>query len=88
MEHKGYIPGRSGEIDDIWVEPEHRQKGLAHQLLLQLSVFFRQHGLEHVILRYAEGNHEARELWSHYGFHKVIVTATTSVDQFVRLLES
>ena len=32
FEHEEHVPDKSGKIDDIWVEPDYRQKGLCKKV--------------------------------------------------------
>jgi GNAT superfamily N-acetyltransferase len=74
--HADYVPGRSGELVDLWVEPEHRRKGLAGRLVLSLLKFFRANRIEFLAVNQVQGNSAAEALWGKLGFQPVLVTAT------------
>ncbi len=70
--HDEYVPSNSGKIDDIWVEPRYRRKGLLKNLLLDLIEFFKSKGIESLTLNYVEDNQEAEVVWKKLGFKTVI----------------
>lgn len=77
--HDGYVPDRSGEVDGIWVDYHHRRRGLCKHMVAVLIEFFESNNIEHLVLKYAQGNKEAMSVWKHFGFKPVLVTATTNV---------
>jgi len=74
--HDDYAPAQSGGIEDVWIDPEHRGKGLCRALFLRLLAFFEEQGVTDLLLRYADGNEEAKTVWTHYGFRPTLITAT------------
>jgi len=74
--HADYVPDRSGELIDLWVDPEHRRKGLARRLVTRLLKFFRASGIEFIAVNYVQGNPLADILWQKFGFQPALVTAT------------
>jgi len=80
-EHDQYIPGQSGSIEDIWIDPDHRQQGLCRQLVSRLVDFFDSKGIQSLVLRYAQGNHEAEQVWKALGFHPVLSTANAELSE-------
>ena len=77
--HGEYVPSASGRIDDIWIEPALRRKGVGTRLVTELLKFFRLRGIEALVLDYAEGNVEAEAMWRRFGFAPVLITATTAL---------
>jgi len=75
--HADCLPPRSGELIDIWVDPEHRRRGLSERMILPLLRFFRAHGIGFLAVNYVEGNPVAEALWRKLGFEPVVVTAAT-----------
>ena len=74
--HADYVPDRSGELIDLWVEPEHRRRGLAGRLVTRLLKFFRANRIEFLAVNYVQGNPPAEILWKKFGFQPVLMTAT------------
>ena len=75
MERHEFTPPVTGLVDDVWVEPAHRGRGLAKALLGEVVAFFGRHRVETVVLDYVVGNHEAERLWRGLGFTPVQVGA-------------
>jgi len=75
-EHEEHVPNESGKIDDIWVEPNYRQKGVCKKIVAELVAFFESNGINTMVLNYVTGNLEAEAVWRHLGFHSVLITAT------------
>jgi RimJ/RimL family protein N-acetyltransferase len=86
-EHDQYIPERSGEIDDIWIEPSHRRKGLCKKMVSQLLDFFRLGNVEALVLHYVEGNAEAQAVWSRLGFRTITRMVTATISEVEQSLE-
>lgn len=76
--HAGYVPTRSGELIDIWVEPDHRRRGLATRIIARLLQFFHVNRIEFLAVNYVEGNHLGETLWRKLGFSPVLATATAA----------
>ncbi len=74
--HADYMPPRSGELIDIWVEPGHRRQGLGGRIVGRLLNFFHLHGVELLAVNYVHGNRSAEALWRKLGFSPVLITAT------------
>lgn len=86
--HASYTPTQSGELIDIWIEPDHRCKGLAGRITARLLHFFRVHGIEFLAVNYVEGNRLAETMWKKLGFNPVLVTATAERCDTVRMLRA
>ena len=74
--HADYVPARSGEWIDLWVDPEHRRRGLAEQIVTRLLTFFRVNRVEFLAVNYVQANPPAERLWKKLGFKPVLMTAT------------
>ena len=85
--HDEYVPSNSGKIDDIWVEPRYRLKGLLKNLLLDLLEFFKSKGIESLTLNYVQGNREAEVVWKKLGFKTAIKTAVADRSEVVNNCE-
>jgi len=77
--NENYIPNTTGKIEDVWIEPPHRRKGLCSRLIADLVRFFRSENIQALTLDYARGNSEAEAFWTRLGFRPVIITATASL---------
>ena len=73
------MPSKSGRIDDIGIDPEHRRKGLCTSLVSHLVEFFASAGISSLMLEYVEGNQEAEQTWTKFGFHSVLKTANAAL---------
>jgi ribosomal protein S18 acetylase RimI-like enzyme len=74
-----FIPDKSGRIEDMWVDPAHRKKGLCKRLLSDLVRFFKEDGVTDLTIQYVEGNHEAEHTWEKLGFQTVLRTANANL---------
>ncbi len=75
------VPSVFGQIDDVWVAPKHRRRGLCQAMLRALLQFFETAGIEAVSLNYVVGNREAEAAWGRSGFHPCLVFAASTIDQ-------
>lgn len=67
-EYAMYRTGRYGMIHDLWVEPDHRRKGIARALMLAALDRFRTAGVKQARLDSAAGNAAAQRLFAECGF--------------------
>jgi len=67
-EYAMYRTGRYGMVHDLWVDPEHRRKGVAKALMLAALEYFRREGLRQARLDSAAGNIAAQRLFVECGF--------------------
>ncbi len=74
--HADYLPPRSGELIDLWIDPEHRRKNLARRIIAHLLRFFRLNRVDFLVVSYVEGNGIGESLWKRLQFEPVLVTAT------------
>jgi ribosomal protein S18 acetylase RimI-like enzyme len=73
-----YIPDRAGLVDQVYVRENHRRRGIASWLMVELCHFFAGQGVDDLSLRYVVGNEEAAGFWEALGFAQRIVTAGAS----------
>lgn len=59
---------RTGVIDDVWVEPAYRSRGVFRALLKRLVAFAERHNAHELILEYSATNQQARAVWKKMGF--------------------
>lgn len=76
-EHPQFTIERSGKIDDVWVDIDHRNKGLASQMLSDLLSRFTEKGIKHITLNYVVNNIEAEQTWRALGFNPAITNCVT-----------
>ena len=74
-EEAGDLDLKSGFIDDLWVEPACRKKGIMTLMLRELIGFAESHGIEELILEYSLSNKEAAAAWEGLGFRPTGVRA-------------
>ncbi|MBD2440471.1 GNAT family N-acetyltransferase [Nostoc sp. FACHB-110] len=55
-------------VHDLWVEPEHRQKGIAREMVMLSIERFHQMGIKQIRLDTAAVNESARRLFTSCGF--------------------
>lgn len=67
---------RSGIIDDVWVEPEFRSRGVFRALLKGLVAFAEGHNAHELVLEYSAANKQARAAWTRMGFKTTGVRAS------------
>lgn len=66
---------RSGFIDDVWVEPDFRNRGIFSAIMRELVKFAENHDVHELILEYALSNKEAEAVWTQLGFKPTGVRA-------------
>jgi ribosomal protein S18 acetylase RimI-like enzyme len=69
---------KSGIIDDVWVEPACRKRGISRAMLRELVSFAERMGVHELILEYSASNREAEATWSNLGFKPTGVRAAAS----------
>ena len=60
MAAEAYAIRLARNVDDVWVDIEHRRHGLCKCMVRDLLEFFRERDAERVVLNYMPGNLEAR----------------------------
>jgi len=76
--NRAYIPSRTGIVDQAFVQPKHRRRGVGARLVAELCRFFAGHGVDDLSLRYVAGNEQAAAFWTALGFSPRIVTVGAS----------
>lgn len=77
---------KSGYIDDFWVEPDWRGKGVATRLVQRLLDFAREQGINELVLEYALHNPEADIFWKRLGFRPTGVRASAWLSDVMETL--
>jgi ribosomal protein S18 acetylase RimI-like enzyme len=80
IHHDMFMHKMTGKIDDVWIDTNHRHKGLCRRLIQKISAFFNQNGIKHLTLEYVSGNENAELVWRKMGFKPVIIIANGHVD--------
>lgn len=57
-----------GLIEHCWVEPAHRTRGVASELVDALECWFREQSIEFADVQYLLGNNEAEATWTRLGY--------------------
>lgn len=68
----------TGVIDDIWVEPRYRRRGINTRIVQELVDFAECRNVQELTLEYATSNREAQAAWSRLGFVPVGVRAAAT----------
>lgn len=76
-----YTPPRTGVVDQAYVQPEHRRRGIATRLVSELCRAFAIEGVPDVSLRFVSGNREAASFWASLGFAPRILTVGAGLDE-------
>lgn len=75
-----YEPPLAGLVDQAYVRPDHRRRGIAGRLVAEVCRFFAEQGVSDVSLRYVIGNKEAAGFWQALGFAPRIITAGATLE--------
>lgn len=81
------ISFKSGIIDNVWVEPDFRKRGVFSAILLELLAFAESHDIEELIIEYAASNKEAEATWSRMGFKPTGIRAAAFTTDVQNALE-
>ncbi len=79
--HEEFEPTVWGHIDDVWVEPEYRHRGICRILMARLLEFFERARIEVLVLDYVIGNTEAERTWGRFGFQPVLTVANAKLTE-------
>lgn len=74
------VDPKSGFIDDLWVEPAWRKRGILNRMLQALLDFAETHDINELILEYAVTNKQAARAWKRLGFTPTGVRAAAGTD--------
>lgn len=81
VRHEEFEPAAWGHIDDVWVEPAYRHRGICRALMARLVEFFERARIEVLVLDYAIGNTEAEGTWQRFGFQPVLTVANAKLTE-------
>jgi ribosomal protein S18 acetylase RimI-like enzyme len=81
VRHEGFEPAVWGHIDDVWVEPAYRHRGICRALIARLLGFFEGAQIEVLVLDYVIGNPEAEGTWKQFGFQPVLTVANAKLHE-------
>ena len=70
------LRGPAGALQDIIVDPEHRRRGVALQLLGAALAYVRSRGLSQIVLSTAEKNEAAQRFFASVGFRRTMIEMT------------
>jgi ribosomal protein S18 acetylase RimI-like enzyme len=79
QEHPRFTIERSVKIDDVWVDTDHRQRGICSQLLSHLQERIAENGIKHFTLNYVVNNNEAEQTWRALGFTPIITNCAAKM---------
>ena len=68
-----FMPKTWASVDDVFVEPEHRNGGIGHALIASVEGWARQKGANGVSLQVAAANARGRKFYDDLGFREVSV---------------
>jgi ribosomal protein S18 acetylase RimI-like enzyme len=73
LENPRIEPGRFGRVDDAWVEPRHRRRGLMRRLIAAAADYCEQSGFDRVMLDWSVKNVASARCWRGIGFRPLVV---------------
>ena len=68
-----FLPKTWASVDDVFVEPDHRNRGMGHALLRSVEEWAKQKGASGVSLQVAAANARGRKFYEDLGFREVSV---------------
>jgi GNAT superfamily N-acetyltransferase len=68
-----FLPKTWASVDDVFVEPDHRNAGIGRALLASVEAWARQKGAAGVSLQVAAGNARGRKFYGELGFREISV---------------
>jgi len=84
--HDSYVPGKSGKLDDIWVDGDYRRKGICKRIVKTLLDFFKDKGADVICLNYVKGNSFAEIVWPKLGFKDTLIFAQADLNELYERL--
>jgi ribosomal protein S18 acetylase RimI-like enzyme len=76
-------PASFAWIHDIYVKPEHRQRGVASMLMAEAERFARGEGARSVRLGVLDGNERARKFYVRHGFREYTRVLTKPLERLI-----
>jgi len=77
-------PFRFCRIDDAWVEPDHRRRGLMRRMVGAVAGFMKEQRVEHAMLDFAIRNPDSEKCWVALGFRPAIAIANAALADLER----
>ena len=68
-----FLPKTWASVDDVFVEPDHRNLGMGHALLESVAAWARERGATGISLQVAAANARARKFYEDLGFREISV---------------
>ena len=68
-----FLPKTWASVDDVFVEPDHRNLGMGHALLRSVEAWAKERGASGVSLQVAAANARARKFYRDLGFREISV---------------
>ena len=68
-----FLPKTWASVDDVFVDPDHRNRGIGHALIASVEGWARQKGANGVSLQVAAANARGRKFYEDLGFREVSV---------------
>ena len=68
-----FLPKTWASVDDVFVEPDHRNRGMGRALLQSVEAWAREKGASGVSLQVAAANARARKFYEDLGFREISV---------------
>lgn len=68
-----FLPKTWASVDDVFVEPEHRNRGMGRALLKSVEAWARERGADGISLQVAAANGRGRKFYEDLGFREVSV---------------
>jgi len=80
-------PPKTGRIDNVWVEPQFRRRGICRSMIGKLVEFFEQFNIQKLVLDFVVGSEESENTWKKLGFQPVLTIAVASLEETKRSLD-
>lgn len=68
-----FLPKTWASVDDVFVEPEHRSRGMGHALLRSVEAWAREREADGISLQVAAANARGRKFYDDLGFREISV---------------
>ena len=68
-----FLPKTWASVDDVFVEPDHRNRGMGRALLRSVGEWARERGASGISLQVAAANARARKFYEELGFREISV---------------
>jgi GNAT superfamily N-acetyltransferase len=68
-----FLPKTWASVDDVFVEPEYRNRGMGHALLQSVQTWAQEKGADGISLQVAAANSRGRKFYEDLGFREISV---------------